>query len=117
MINTVTKSNLGRKGFILYFQITLHHGGLEGDRKVEVMEGCCLPASLGLAPHTVTWALPIKQKSRQYPTYLLTGQSFFFFKIYLFYVYEYTIAFYRYTRRGHQTPLQMVVSHRVVAGN
>jgi hypothetical protein len=37
--------------------------------------------------------------------------------IYLFYVYEYTIALFRHTRGGHQTPLQMVVSHHVVAGN
>jgi hypothetical protein len=43
-----------------------------------------------------------------------------FFKkrfIYLFYVYEYTIALFKHTRRGHQIPLQMVVSHHVVAGN
>jgi len=38
-------------------------------------------------------------------------------KIYLFYVYEYTIAIFRHTRRGHQIPLQMVVSHHVLAGN
>jgi uncharacterized membrane protein YqaE (UPF0057 family) len=37
--------------------------------------------------------------------------------IYLFYVYKYTGAVFRHTRRGHQIPLQMVVSHRVVAGN
>jgi hypothetical protein len=37
--------------------------------------------------------------------------------IYLFNVYEYTIALFRHTRRGHQIPLQMVVSHHVVAGN
>jgi hypothetical protein len=36
--------------------------------------------------------------------------------IYLFYVYEYTVAVFRHTRRGHQIPLQMVVSHHVVAG-
>jgi hypothetical protein len=35
---------------------------------------------------------------------------FFFFKIYLFYIYE-------YTRRGRQISLQMVVSHHMVAGN
>jgi hypothetical protein len=29
----------------------------------------------------------------------------------------YTVAVFRHTRRGHQIPLQMVVSHRVVAGN
>jgi hypothetical protein len=35
--------------------------------------------------------------------------------IYLFYVFEYTV--FRHTRRGHQIPLQMVVSHYVVAGS
>jgi hypothetical protein len=39
------------------------------------------------------------------------------FKIYLFYIYEYTVAVFRHSRRGHQIPLQMVVSHHVVAGN
>jgi hypothetical protein len=37
--------------------------------------------------------------------------------IYLLYVYEYTAAVFRHSRRGHQIPLQMVVSHHVVAGN
>jgi hypothetical protein len=38
--------------------------------------------------------------------------------IYLFYAYEYTtIGLFRHTRRGHPTPLQMVVSHHVVAVN
>jgi hypothetical protein len=41
----------------------------------------------------------------------------FFFKIYLFYVYEYTVAIFRHTRGGHLIPLQMAVSHHVVAGN
>jgi hypothetical protein len=37
--------------------------------------------------------------------------------IYLFYAYEYiTIAPFKHTRRGHRIPLQMVVSHHVVAG-
>jgi hypothetical protein len=41
-----------------------------------------------------------------------------FFKIYLFYVYEYPVAAFRHTRRGHRIPLQMVVSHHVdAAGN
>jgi hypothetical protein len=38
-----------------------------------------------------------------------------FFKIYLFYVYEYTVAVFRHSRRGHHVPLQMVVSHHVGA--
>ena len=37
------------------------------------------------------------------------------FKIYLFYVYEYTLAVFRHTRRGHRITLQMVVSHHEVA--
>jgi hypothetical protein len=36
--------------------------------------------------------------------------------MYLFYVYEYTVAVVGHTRRGHQIPLLMVVSHHVVAG-
>jgi hypothetical protein len=53
----------------------------------------------------------------------LTGQTsqpsilIFFFNMYLFYVYEYTVTVFRHTRRGHQIPLQMVVGHHVVAGN
>jgi len=42
--------------------------------------------------------------------------SKFFFKD-LFIIYKYTVAVFRYTRRGHQISLQMVVSHHVVAGN
>jgi hypothetical protein len=42
---------------------------------------------------------------------------FFFLKIYLFYVYEYSVGIFRHTRRGHQITLQMVVSHHVVARN
>jgi hypothetical protein len=42
---------------------------------------------------------------------------FFFFKDLLTYLYEHTAAVFRHTRRGHQIPAQMVVSHHVVAGN
>jgi hypothetical protein len=31
-----------------------------------------------------------------------------------FYAYEYTVVVFRHTRRGHQIPLQMVVSHHVM---
>jgi hypothetical protein len=41
--------------------------------------------------------------------------GFFFFKMYLFYACEYTVAIFRHTRRGHRIPLQIVVSHHVVA--
>jgi hypothetical protein len=34
----------------------------------------------------------------------------------LFIVYEYTVAVFRHTRRGHQIPLQMVVSHMWLLG-
>jgi hypothetical protein len=49
----------------------------------------------------------------------LIKQSCFFkgLFIYLFYVYDYTVAVFRHTRRGHQIPLHMVVSHHVVTGN
>jgi hypothetical protein len=56
--------------------------------------------------------------------FLFVGWLFFFgvffclfFKIYLFYLDEYTIVVFRYIRRGHQILLQMVVSHHVVARN
>jgi hypothetical protein len=47
------------------------------------------------------------------------GKFSFLLKIYLFifYVYEDTVAVFRHTRRGHQIPLQMVVSHYVGPGN
>jgi hypothetical protein len=35
----------------------------------------------------------------------------------LLYFYEYTVAVFRHTRRGHWIPLQMVVSHHVLVGN
>ena len=34
----------------------------------------------------------------------------------LFFVYEYSVTLFRNTRRGHQIPLQMVMSHLVVVG-
>jgi hypothetical protein len=40
----------------------------------------------------------------------------FFFKIYLFIICKYTVVVFRYTRRGHQISLRVVVSHHVVAG-
>jgi hypothetical protein len=44
--------------------------------------------------------------------------KFLFFnkRFYLFYVYEYMVAVFSHTRRGHQIPLQMAVSHHVIAG-
>jgi hypothetical protein len=40
----------------------------------------------------------------------------FFLKIYLFIICKYTVVVFRYTRRGHQISLRVVVSHHVVAG-
>jgi hypothetical protein len=51
------------------------------------------------------------------PCSLLAYRKTYIFKIYLFYVYEYTIAIPRHTRREHQIPLRMVVSRHVVAGS
>jgi hypothetical protein len=34
-----------------------------------------------------------------------------------YFIYMNTLAVIRHTRRGHQFPLQMVVSHHVVAGD
>jgi hypothetical protein len=42
---------------------------------------------------------------------------FCFKRFYLFYVYEHTVAVFSHTRRGHQIPSQVFVSHHVVAGN
>jgi hypothetical protein len=60
-------------------------------------------------------------QSINYPQIFLSSQELkeakkFFLKG-LFYVYKYTVAVFRHTRRGRQIPLQMVVSHHVVAGN
>jgi len=44
------------------------------------------------------------------------GILFFSLTIYLFNIYECTVAIFRHTRRGHQISLQMVVSHHVVTG-
>jgi hypothetical protein len=35
---------------------------------------------------------------------------------YLFYIYEYIVAIFRHTKRGHLIPMQMVVIHHVVSG-
>jgi hypothetical protein len=35
---------------------------------------------------------------------------------FIYFMYEYIIAVFRHTRKGRQIPLQMVVSHHVVAG-
>jgi hypothetical protein len=55
-----------------------------------------------------------KEKERELSVFLL---FLLHFKYYLFNVYEYTVAVFRHTRRGHRIPLQMVESLHVVAGN
>jgi hypothetical protein len=53
------------------------------------------------------------------PLYYLPGHphgTFIFvycLNIYLFYFYEYRVTVFRLTRRGHQIPLQMVMSHPI----
>ena len=48
----------------------------------------------------------------------LKKQSFFLFKIiYLFYVYEHTVAVFRHTRRGHLDPITNGYELHMVAGN
>jgi hypothetical protein len=44
-------------------------------------------------------------------------KRFIYSFIRLFNVYEYTAAVFRHTRGGHGIPLQMVVSHHVIAAN
>jgi len=36
--------------------------------------------------------------------------------LFIYFIYEYTVAIFRHTRKGHQIPLQIVGSHHVVAG-
>jgi hypothetical protein len=46
-----------------------------------------------------------------------TYTALFFKKIYLFCVCNYTATGFKHTRKGHQIPLEKVVSHYVAAGN
>jgi hypothetical protein len=61
------------------------------------------------------WRHISEQASQGHRTWIKDRKQIF--KKDLFYLYEYTVAVSRHTRRGHQIPLQMVVSHHVVAGN
>jgi hypothetical protein len=49
-------------------------------------------------------------------TYIYTYIHILFLFLFVF-LYEYTVAGFRQSRRGHRIPLQMAVSHHVVAGN
>ena len=88
------------------------------------------PLGLGgpLCSHQEGGRLSLSQSSYLFPevlpsTFCLCYRPLAFFpfsffkKNYLFYVYEYTVTVFRHTRRGHQIPLQMTVSHHVVARN
>jgi hypothetical protein len=48
----------------------------------------------------------------------LTGflKKIYLLFIYYYFIYECTVAVFRHTRSGHRIPLQMSVSHHVVAG-
>jgi hypothetical protein len=63
------------------------------------------------------FALTVTSNLKVRLRYCLRTSKKAFFKIYSFYIGEYTVSVFRHTRRGHQIPLQMVVSHHVVAGN
>jgi hypothetical protein len=76
----------------------------------------------GLHKETLSPAPPPKKKGLMYFSwkYLKILEHRFFKMIFykgLFYVYKYTVAVFRHSRRGNRIPLQMVVSHPVVAGN
>jgi hypothetical protein len=46
----------------------------------------------------------------------LQPRNYFFFKIYLYIICEYTVTVFRHSRKGCQISLRVVVSHHVVAG-
>jgi hypothetical protein len=92
----------------------LHISGLH---PVQSRHTSCLSTScLHVSKHGLcSWGnQPCLQKWKHVGCYLFI---IIIIKIYLFYVCEYTAVLFRHTRRGHQIPLQMVVSHLVVAGN
>jgi hypothetical protein len=49
--------------------------------------------------------------------YTIRREIHFLKDLFIHLMYEYTVAVFRHTRGGHGIPLQMVVSHHVVAGN
>ena len=70
------------------------------------------------------WYVYVRDQAQELFLRILSTLFFVCFKdlfaclcIYLFYVCEYVVTLFRPTRRGHQIPLQMVVTHHVVAGN
>jgi hypothetical protein len=62
----------------------------------------------------ITQIQPRDHESASMPSFILLLKKK---KKDLSYVYEYTVAVFRHTRRGHWIPLQLVVSYHVVARN
>jgi hypothetical protein len=67
-------------------------------------------------PHNGNSLVYIKKDSKQILLNVLTELNLFLKKD-LFILCEYTVAVFKHTTRGHRIPLQMVVSHHVVARN
>jgi hypothetical protein len=66
---------------------------------------------------TIVSVLLTTEPSLQPVCFVETGFfSILFFFLRFIYLHEYTIALTRHTRRGHQIPLQMVMSHHVLVG-
>ena len=138
------KSNLGRKGLIWFTHLELHSiersqvrssNQLASWRK-EMMQRPWRSAAYSIflmscsawfliEPRTTSpvhhpqWAGSSLVNHELRKCSAVLPMTWSFFKklfIYLFNVYECTVAVFRHTRRGHRIPLQMVVSHHVVAG-
>ena len=69
---------------------------------------------VGTHTHTNTHTHTHTHTHTQSHLYEHTHIKYYFFKDLL---YEYTVAVFRHTRRGHWIPFMMVVTHHVVAGN
>jgi len=69
---------------------------------------------LGTEPLEEQLVLLIAEPSLQ-PILSLGFIKHYFLKRFIYYI-QYSVAVFRHTRGGHQIPLQMVVSHHVVAG-
>jgi hypothetical protein len=85
-----------------------------------ITDGCELPCGcwdLNSGPSEEQWVLLTTEPSLQPVIAFLSINCVYNFLtfniIYLLYLYEYTVAVFRHTRRGHQVPLQMVLNHHV----
>jgi hypothetical protein len=77
---------------------------LEGD----VRSDPCMALDSQTLPYSPVTTFPLSsnvcdRNSLRKP--FLRSVEFFVFKIYLFHVYEYTVAVFRHTRRGHRIPI------------